>query len=92
MKLDGVVTGVWVRGEYEEEYWKCPKCGRVIRKSPFGDIVVEEGVRRDFTILFPFNSSNPVQSRLNRGSDSPNPGTSYKQLGRFTLKKGGEKC
>ena len=46
-----------------------------------------------FTILFPFNSSNPVQSRLNRGSDSPNPGTSYKQLGRFTFKKkGGKIC
>ena len=34
-----------------------------------------------------FNSSNPVQSRLNGGSDTPNQGTNYKQLGRFILVK-----
>jgi len=37
------------------------------------------------------DSSNPCLLRQARGSDSPNPGTSSKQLGRFTLKKGGEK-
>jgi len=45
MKLDSVVTGDWAGGEYEEEYWKCLKCGRVIRISPFGDVVIREGER-----------------------------------------------
>jgi len=40
-----------------------------------------------------FNSSKLKKLRLLEGSDSPNPGTSYKQLGRFTFKKkGGKIC
>jgi len=41
-----------------------------------------------------FNSSNPVQSRLNGGSDSPNQGINselIEELRRFIIKKRGDK-
>lgn len=43
MRIKSISIKTWAGGEYDEEEWICDNCGRIIRISPFGDIILKEG-------------------------------------------------